>query len=262
MTRPLRAHAELVPPTPVDVPVTTSIGAHGEAVTLWADAAGRAALVNGAPGPPVPVWVTVQRQYTMMNTVRIEALPLTSPQVQRLPDGQVLVVGRGQPNALVFGATGELVRAGHVGDGVTHVAATPGGNVWVANADGLVRFAADLTPQCSLSRAAGVFTLNVHGETAWACHQPDSPIVRVAGDVLTSWNNRVSGSAAMLVGADAVALVGEARIVVGQLTGSAFEPVTEVGVALPADAQLFGRDDVLHVFAGTAWYRLDLDDIM
>jgi len=38
---------------------------------------------------------------------------------------------------------------------------------------------------------AQVFMLNVRGETAWAGHHPDSPIVRVAGDVLTSWDNRV-----------------------------------------------------------------------
>jgi hypothetical protein len=253
MTRPLRTHAELTPPSPVDVAVTTSIGAHGEAVTLWAEP-GR------SNGGPVPVWVTVQHQHTMMNTVRIEALSFTAPHVQSLPDDRVLVVGHGQ--AQVFDASGSLVRSADVGDGVTHVAATPSGNVWVANAEGLVRFGADLTPQCSLPGAAGVFTLNVHGETAWACHEPDSPIIRVAGDVLTSWHNRVTGSAAMLVGADAVALVDGARIVLGQLTGSAFEPVAEVGLALPSNAQLHGRDDVLHVFAGTAWYRLDLDDIM
>jgi len=258
VTRPLRAHAELTPPTPVDVPVTMSIGAHGEAVTLWTDPAGRAALRDG--GHPVPVWVTVQHQYTMMSTVRIEALPLTAPQVQSLPDDQVLVVGRGRPNALVFDAAGELVRAAHVGDGVTHVAATPAGNVWVANADGLVRFAADLTPQWTA--AARVLMVNVHGETAWAGHHPGSPIVRVAGDVLTSWDNPVGGSAAMLVGADAVALVGGDRVILGQLTGAAFEPVAEVRLALPAQARLFGRDDVLHVFAGTTWYRMDLDDIM
>jgi hypothetical protein len=192
--------------------------------------------------------------------VRIEALPLTAPHVQSLPGGQVLVVGRGRPNALVFDAAGELVRAAQVGDGVTHVAATPAGNVWVANADGLVRLDADLTPQWT--GAAHVFMLNLHGEAAWACHHPDSPIVRVAGDVLTSWDNRVGGSAAMLVGADAVALVGGDRVTLGQLTGAAFEPVAEVRLALPTNAQLYGRDDVLHVIAGTAWYRLDLDDIM
>jgi hypothetical protein len=34
MTLLLRPHAELVPPCPDDVPVTTAVGAHGEAVTL------------------------------------------------------------------------------------------------------------------------------------------------------------------------------------------------------------------------------------
>lgn len=33
-------------------------------------------------------------------------------------------------------------------------------------------------------------------------------------------------------------------------------------VGLPARAQVYGRDDVPHVFAGTAWYWLDLGDIM
>src|SRR4051794_20722961 len=134
MTRPLRTHAELTPPSPVDVAVTTSIGAHGEAVTLWAEP-GR------SNGGPVPVWVTVQHQHTMMNTVRIEALSFTAPHVQSLPDDRVLVVGHGQ--AQVFDASGSLVRSADVGGGVTHVAATPSGNVWVANAEGLVRFGAD-----------------------------------------------------------------------------------------------------------------------
>jgi hypothetical protein len=50
--------------------------------------------------------------------------------------------------------------------------------------------------------------------------------------------------------------------VLGQLTGAAFEPVAVARVALPADARVYGRDDALHVFTGTTWYRLDLDDII
>ena len=133
----------------------------------------------------------------------------------------------------------------------------------------LLRPQAELVPPYpgDVPVAANCSALNVHGETAWASHDPDFPIVRVAGDRLTSWRNQVSGSAAILVGGEAVALVGgtgvnRERIVLGQLTGTAFEPVGQTRLALPADAHLHGRDDALHVFTGTAWYRLDLDDIM
>src|SRR5262245_31905601 len=37
----LRPHAELVPPCQGDVPVTSAVGAHGEAVTLWSSPEGR-----------------------------------------------------------------------------------------------------------------------------------------------------------------------------------------------------------------------------
>lgn len=50
MTLLLRPHAELVPPCQGDVPVTTAVGAHGEAVTLWSSPEGRSALLDRVGG--------------------------------------------------------------------------------------------------------------------------------------------------------------------------------------------------------------------
>ncbi|MCE6996569.1 hypothetical protein LZG04_17425 [Saccharothrix sp. S26] len=145
---------------------------------------------------------------------------LARPVVQPLPDDRFLVVGarcRWRPegaehNAQVVGPDGDVVRTAVFGDGVNHVATTPTGQAWVAYSDegvygnygwggqgtaapvgtsGLVRFDPALKRAWSypldgdFDAIDDCYSLNVAGETAWACYYSDFPVVRVDGDRVT-----------------------------------------------------------------------------
>lgn len=191
----LRRHAELVPVKPGDVLVTVSVGPVGEAIAVWSDPSGRAALqartsrpgwasfpdpVTGT-GVPVRV-VTYTPQVAAM--VRIDDLRLAHCHVQPLPDGRVLLVaarcrwraGGADRNAVIFTPDGAVSRRGTFGDGIAHVLTTPSGKTWVGYFDegifgnfgwqgpgpepigaaGIVRFTADLQPEWRYPSGNGV----------------------------------------------------------------------------------------------------------
>ncbi|WP_446210899.1 hypothetical protein [Micromonospora sp. IBSANI012] len=126
----LRAHGQLASPVAGDVLVTASVGPSGEAITLWADPAGREALLT-PPGlaascarQPVSARVVVQDASTTTVTA-IAALDLPFSHVQPLPGGRILVVPTRGGRATVFDAAGDPVKQGDVGDGIEHVLTTP-----------------------------------------------------------------------------------------------------------------------------------------
>ncbi|MFG2039114.1 hypothetical protein [Dactylosporangium sp. NPDC048998] len=291
----LRAHGRLASPVDSDVLVTASVGPSGEAITLWADPAGRKALLT--PGglaescarQPVSVRVVVQDASTTRVTT-IAALDLPFCKLQPLPDGRTLVVATRGGRAIVFDADGTPVLQGDVGDGIEHALTTLTGQVWVGYFDegvfgggpfgphSIVRFTADLEPDWRYPGEAGFgpiddcYSLNVEGETAWACYHSSFPIVRMSDGMVSGWRNKIRGATALVAHADTCALFGgyraeRGRAVIGRLSESQNEPISEGLLVLPDDRPLpggvrvIGRGPDLHVLAETEWYRVGLDDL-
>jgi hypothetical protein len=245
--------------------------------------------------PPGPVPVRVSTHGAGVESVTaIAALDVAFCLVQPLPDGHILVVGArrraGGANAVVFDAAGQRVREVSIGDGIEHVLTTTSGQVWVGYFDegvyggdpvahhGIVRFDEKLLPAWTYPFDTGFgpvddcYALNVDGETAWSCYYGDFPIVRIVSGAASGWHNQITGATALMVEANTCILVGGYRsdydrLVIGYLDTDRYEPVGQQRIALPdgrpipRDATVVGRGPDLHVFAGTAWYRLGIDDL-
>lgn len=149
----LRHHGALLPVPGSDRLVSACVGPAGEAVALWSDSSGMAALVPGdgrsdpvdvgpMEGPAASVAVTVQ-QPALRHTVRVADFVGTAPLAQPLPDGRVLVTGtwaRWRPgrldlNAGIYAEDGTLQLSACLGDGIQDVVATAHGAVWAAYHD-------------------------------------------------------------------------------------------------------------------------------
>jgi hypothetical protein len=308
----LRHHADLIPVLADDVLISASIGPYGEAVALWSTPKGQAALAPSTPSwaafpdavraHPVAARVTVHWPDPTAVT-SIAELDLAQPTVQSLPDGRVLLVaarcwwraGGPDRNARMFDAEGNPVAEATFGDGISHVLATPHGEVWVGYFDegvfgnygwanpgpepvgsmGIVRFGRDLTPVWRFPDTtpggpiADCYALNVAGESAWASYYTDFPVVRVSSDLVRVWRNSVGAAQAMIVGGGQCALIGgygtrRDRIVVGALWDEhvpQYESVLVLpdGAGLPVEAHLVGRGHALNVFVGTRWFKVDTE---
>jgi hypothetical protein len=308
----LREHAELVPPRDGDVCVSASVGPTGDAVALWTTKPDLLVVRSGTSTPggpviphsraprPVPVRVTRHTPERVAVT-EIDAFPLAHPHVQPLPDGAVLAVGarcRWRPegaerNAIVYSADGDRVAAHTLGDGIQHVLATPGGELWVGYFDegvvnqgwglgdgppplgeaGLVRYSAGFVPECWYQGGPGWIAdcraLNVVGDIAWACYYPDFPVVRVDGGAVAGWRSEVAGVRALAVDGDRVALfAGSDRVVLGVLGDGRLDVVAEHrvelpnGRPLPRQAWVVGRGADLHFVVGARWLRLAVEDLI
>jgi hypothetical protein len=212
--------------------------------------------------------------------------------VQPLPGDRLLAVGsrRGSsPNGAIFDGNGDRTAAVDFADGIQHLLTTPSGLVWVGYFDegvygdsavghhGIVCYTTDGTPiwkypfDTAFGPVDDCYALNVAGEIVWSSYYSSFPIVRVADGVVTGWHNPVRGATAMIAADDRAALVGgydhPDRLVVGALGDQRFEPLDPLrltapdGTRLPPDTRFEGRGQHLHAFAGTHWYRLDLDQI-
>jgi hypothetical protein len=292
----LRVHAHLRPPLAGDVLVTASVGASGEAITLWANPDDRQALLTpsglaeSCARRPVAARVVIQTASTAA-VAPIAALDVPFCLIQPLPDGRILVVGARGGAAVVFNADGEPVRRCSVGDGIEHVLTTPSGRVWIGYFDegvyggdpvtqrGIVRFNADLEPEWKFPYDAGLgpvddcYSLNVDAETAWSCYYSSFPIVRISDRTVTGWRNSIHGATALITDAGTCALIGgyrdqRRRVVVGRLAEGQFDPTGDRLLAFPdrqhvdGKVRMVGRGPELHVFAETIWYRLSLDDLI
>lgn len=300
--------------------VSASIGPSGEVVALWSAAEDvpeltpRAANAGGSSFPgtraarPVEARVTVHAP-EMAVVTRIASLPVAYPIVQPLPDGRTLVVGarcRLRPegpdrNAIVYDASGTVLREETLGDGIEHVQTTSRGETWVGyfdegvlgnfgwgepdgqapvGAPGLIRFSPGLTaewrhPAYGEDPWGGIsdcYALNVDGDTAWTCYYTDFPVVRIHDGAVTGWHNDVGGVKALAVGGSRVALYrgygdDRHRLVLGELSGDRLHPTGEYrlvqpdGSPLPRAAQVFGRGPDLHIVVDDTWLRLALEDI-
>lgn len=305
-----------MPPTATAVPVSVDIGPTGELLVLWSTPAGSEAMgartvgAGGATFPDsrtagtAPIHLTTQTAHSA--TVATLTDPgIAHPMVQPLPDGGSLLVGArcrwrtdagAEHNAVVYDSDGAVVRTGTLGDGINHVATTPGGRIWVGyfdegvygnygwgsegapgpiGAPGLVAFDTDLRPEWRYplldQPISDCYALNVTGETVWTCYYTGFPIVRVDDGRIDSWDNTTPGATNLLVATDhTAALVGgyagsQWRISAGQLGPSEFEVTAQYRLTMPDGSEppdethLVGRGPDLHAVVGDTWYRLDLD---
>ncbi|MFB6852532.1 hypothetical protein ACFCWV_08515 [Streptomyces sp. NPDC056341] len=242
-------------------------------------------------------------------SVELPGLELAHVIVQPLHGERVLVVGAragwrpdgADRNAVVYDADGHVVAEATLGDGIAHVFTTRTGDIWVGYFDegvygnhgwgnpgapapigeyGLIRFSCDLRTQWRFpshtsepwGAISDCYALSIDGDTAWACHYTDFPIVRVHDGVVMSWRDSVAGASALAVKDSRVALLGgygphHERLSVGTLDSEDLR-VTDVyrivlpnGRPLPKHTQVIGRGPDLHVLSGDEWYRHGLDDI-
>lgn len=176
----------------------------------------------------------------------IEDVPLAHPQVQLMPDGRVLLVGRraylrdgeGEHNALLVTPGEPAARSSFcIGDGVSSVQVDEFGRIWVGYFDegvfgnfgwglpdsppplgraGLTCWSAngerlyEFEPPDGCGPIDDCYALNVHEGAAWVCYYSDFPIVSVGTDFETQgWLNEVGGAHSMAVGSGGrVGLVG------------------------------------------------------
>lgn len=236
--------------------------------------------------------------------VALHRLPLAHVTADLMPDGGVLLAGArahwteagAERNGMVYDRDGRLVVEETLGDGLEHVQTTADGQVWVGYFDegvfgnygwgspgpspvgerGIVRFDRHLRSEWEFpspsEQAWGAisdcYALNVGQDAVWACYYTDFPVVRIQGDVVTSWDNEVRGAKALVVAEERVALYGgygdeRHRLVLGSLVGGRLqvESVTAIrmsdGGPLPPEATVHGRGRWLHAVAGDRWEALD-----
>jgi hypothetical protein len=287
-TVPLRQHAQLQPPEGFEVPSSISRTSDGDLVIMWASPAGNEALSSSTSQPgwasfpdsttarPVEAQVRIQGP-DVLRTVRLNEHRIAHPKVQLLPDDRLLVVGtrcywregRAEENALVYDGNGQPVLSGTVGDGISHVYATPRGRIWIGYFDegifgnygwgaptgpepvgssGIVRFTSELVadwrfPQDSpFGGIADVYAMSGDGEDLWSCYYTDWPIVRISSDSddsVTGWRNTVAGGSVLVVGSNLTAIAGgyredRDRVVLLRLDDDAVAEVAQGRLILPS----------------------------
>ncbi|MGE3272166.1 MAG: hypothetical protein AB7P40_25665, partial [Chloroflexota bacterium] len=106
----------------------------------------------------------------------------------------------------------------------------------------------------------------------WAYYYTDFPLVRIEpGGQIRAWTSGISGARALATDGRRVLLYGgyspnPYRCVLGRLGETEIEHLQEVNLSFPdgrslEHAEIVGRGPLLHVFAGTGWYQLDIGDI-
>lgn len=101
-------------------------------------------LADAGMGPEgdLHVLVNEERRYaalldcaSQVRRIEVGALDLTSPSLQPLPHGELLIVDRvsdGEPNAFVFDESGDLQREFFLGDGIECVQTAASGRIWAS----------------------------------------------------------------------------------------------------------------------------------
>ncbi len=310
-----------------DVLISASVGAAGEAVTLWGPEAllhrSRSPIrppfeATGAFLPDTASWrarVVSTSHDGHSDTVEIKGPFPRFPHVHSMPGGELLMVGyrcwfrdgAAEHNAVVVGPDGAHRRSGSLGDGIEDIQITPSGRIVVGYFDegvfggnygwadaagqipigdpGLVEFDADLnlvwsyppswraseTGEPAFPPIADAYTLNVVGETVWACIHVDFPVLRINDGQIDVWkNDLVNGAYDFLVLDDFVGWVGghgiePERLTVARRTGDGtdlyrtFRVTGEDAVAPRTYVASCNRASMLHRFTEAGdWYLLDL----
>lgn len=176
--------------------VSTSIGAHGEAMRLFVpDEFAQALFATEVQ----PGWASFPKTHTEQSysaivsivtgtiamNITLPLLVATYPIVQTLPGNEILVVaprceravdGTHEQNTRIYRLDGSLARQFCLGDGIEHVQADAAGNLWVGYSDegvfGNLGWGAsdkDSTPM----GAAGLVCYDRYGRKLWQFKPPD-----------------------------------------------------------------------------------------
>lgn len=296
----LRHHATLAAPAAHPQLASVSVGPLGEAVALWTDPDGLTAVEGGgsvsstvtvqSPGRLDAIEIVLDTAHPMVQPLPDGQVLVVGARAEWRAEGP-------DHNATIYGPDGSPLRTACVGDGIEHVRTTPSGAVWVSYFDegvygnlgwgepggpepigwpGLVRANRELEiewryPADVLVPIDDCYALTVSGEEAWALTCSSFAIMQVRDSQVRSWPTQVDGGSALVCDGERVALVGgntgeHDRLVLGRLEQD-FTELRRARLAmpdaapLPAAATKLGCAGELHVFVGTEWFRLGLEDL-
>jgi hypothetical protein len=175
--------------------------------------------------------------------VSIGGLRVTFPQVEILPNGDILIVatrcqrlsdGRVEMNARVYDPSGLLKREFLLGDGISHVQADAQGKIWVGYFDegvygnfgwqrdggpfgaaGLSCFRDDgkriwdFKPPDGFDTISDCYALNACSNGVWVYYYTDFPFAYIdANRRIRCWKNEIAGARTFAVGKNSVLLFG------------------------------------------------------
>jgi hypothetical protein len=283
-------HRAVSPPSGFPELVSFDLSSSREAITTWATAEGKAALIGRASSPTD---VAVIEHNAHGNYVTILRQVTTSfVRTQKLLDGFLVVGSRCkwtpkhiERNALRFDRSGGLTQEATFGDGIESIGTTPQGLTWVGYFDegvfgpgpepigshGINCFGPDLR---LVAHAPGFdiydcYAMNVVDESVYACCYSDWHIRHIdQSGAQTTWTNTIYGAKNLAISGSTVALVGgytteRDRVVIGRLEDGSFRIATTGSVSLngarpPSSARLVARGDELHGLVDHNWYRCEL----
>lgn len=265
------------PPAFAEVPFARDVGKSGGSFARSQTATPYEATVR-SPGPPF---------------TSLEGLTIAHPMVQRLPEGEILIVGSrcypDERNGCIFSRDGRLVRRLQFGDGIESVQATGTGEIWVSYCDegvfgnygwgggkepigssGLVCFDREGNVVWRFSSPGrGIvdcYVLNVAQDAVWAYYYTDFPLARIGHDrTVREWSTPVQGARALAVSDDFVLLYGSysdrdqcwlGRLGEGRAKEIGIRRVIGDGAELHAQFSM-GRGPWLHLVANGRWWRVD-----
>ncbi|UKK83542.1 hypothetical protein L7H23_13340 [Sphingopyxis sp. BSN-002] len=210
------------------------------------------------------------------------------PCFDRLSNGDIVVVeSRGRDNAHIFDPGGRRKAQFDVGDGVEHIIVTPDDRIWVGYFDegifgteqlpdgnwpppssGLASF--DPSGECVWQaqtkdiRIDDCYALGANGEQIWLCPYSDFRIASIKSERVQSWTNGISGARAIAAAGHHAILAGgyspkQNRLALLTLENGNAKQLRETDLALCQDAQMIGRNGVLHVIDDTRWVQLSVD---
>jgi len=205
--------------------------------------------------------------------------------------------GGPEQNAEAFDANGDLLRTACVGDGVAHARTTASGELWVGYTDegvygnmgwgwqegpapigspGILRFAPTLEvawefPATREMVIDDCYAMNWDGKRLWASYYSDFRLLAIEDGKASSLKSSMPGAHALVTNGTEVAYVGGYRdeydrVATGRTDDDAKDfqvsrLVMPDGSELPREASIVGHANELHVFAGTRWLRVDLEDL-
>ncbi|WP_256806595.1 hypothetical protein [Bradyrhizobium sp. Bra64] len=232
---------------------------------------------------------------TESGAIEIPAWPW--PRVDRLPDGRWLVVtSRVEPNqnnASLFATDGTLTGTFAMGDGIAHIQCANDGTIWAGyfdegvfsggaadggwpvSASGVAQFGPDGSVLWKFNDQApenlfiaDCYALTIDGSALWCCAYDGFSIVKVERDVVTAWQNEVTGADALAIDGDLVVLAGgygdqSGRIALLHLGDGQAQQIGEWQFQRPdrnAARLVQGRGATLHIVGQGNWTRLSVAD--
>lgn len=276
------------PPAGYGALVRAGVGADGP-VAIWsrpgehalpptAEQSGSATFPKSGPWETRSVALTEygDRSTTPTAVTFVSALDVAYPMLQRLPNGNFLVVGTRcqwspdgpELNGLVVAPDGSIVRRGCLGDGIEHVQVAENGTIWVGyfdegvfgnfgwgyggpeplGAPGVVAWSLELEKVWELDASQGLVAdceaLNVAGDDVWVCPYTDFPVVRISdgGARVFSPPNQLLGVDGIIVDGERFGLIGSyeepSLFITGGLAGDRWIIETRGELTLPDGSPL------------------------